>query len=183
MNELITVFYSLTGLALLLWIMMVEYPRFQLEKTREKLYGLRQQLIYTGEKHQILDQRACVMVRYMINGMLHYIDNFSFFQFLAVVTTEDVINKRKNVRAYKEALEDAYKDLSHEATREIDDVRDKVNDSVISYMLKTSPIALPLIFVVALFFMTGKLMRFIKYLVPAIEANAEKMGEELVYGT
>ena len=41
MNEIITVFYSLVGLGLLLWIIMVEYPALQLEQTREKLYGLR----------------------------------------------------------------------------------------------------------------------------------------------
>ena len=39
MNEIITVFYSLAGLGLLLWIIMVEYPALQLEQTREKLYG------------------------------------------------------------------------------------------------------------------------------------------------
>ena len=183
MNELITVFYSLTGLALLLWIMMVEYPKFQLEKTREELYGLRQQLFYIGQKHNIFDQRAYVINRYMINGMIRYIDNFGFIQLIAVVTLEDVINEQKNVKAYIKALERAYKDLSHDVTREIDGIREQVNDSVISYVVRTSPIALPLIFVVALFFMTSKLVRFIKYAVPVIEAEAEKIGEELVYRT
>ena len=153
MNELTTVFYGLAGLGLLLWIIMVEYPKFQLEKTREQLYALRQQLFYIGQKHRIFDQRAYIMNRYVINGMLRYIDNFSFIQLVAVVTIEDVINEQKNVKAYKAALDRAYKDLPYDITREIDDIRDHVNDCVISYVMKTSPVALPLIFVVALFFM------------------------------
>ena len=182
MNELITVFYSSAGLGLLLWIMMVESPKFQLEKTREELYSLRQQLFYIGQKHQIFDLRAYTMNRYMINGMIRYIDKFGFIQFVAIITIEDVINEQKNVKAYKEALDHSYKDLSHDIAKEIDDIRDQVNNSIISYMVKTSPIALPLIFVVAFFFMTSKVVKFIKYAVPAIEAEAEKIGEELVYG-
>ena len=183
MNELITVFYSLTGLGLLLWIMMVEYPRFQLEKTREELYGLRRQLFCIGQKHEIFHQRAYTMNRYIINGMLSYIDNFSFIQFIAVVTIEDVINEQKNVTAYKKELERACSNLSPEAFRDINDIRDQMNNSVISYIVKTSPVALPLFFAFALCFMTGKLVRFIKHAVPVIEAEAEKIGEELVYRT
>ena len=70
MSEIITVFYSLAGLGLLLWIVMVEYPALQLEQTREKLYGLRRQLFYIGQKHQMFDKRAYTMNRYVINGMI-----------------------------------------------------------------------------------------------------------------
>ena len=107
MNNLVTVFYSLAGLGLFLWLMMVEYPKYQLEKTREELYGLRQQLFYVGKKHQIFDQRAYVMNRYMVNGMIRYIDNFSFIQCVVTVATEVIINEHKNVEAYLEALERA----------------------------------------------------------------------------
>ena len=72
MNEIITVFYSLAGLGLLLWIIMVEYPALQLEQTREKLYGLRRQLFCIGQKHQMFDKRAYTMNRYVINGMIRY---------------------------------------------------------------------------------------------------------------
>ena len=63
MNELITVFYSLAGTGLLLWIIMVEYPALQLERTREKLYGLRRQLFYIGQERQMFDKRAYVPLK------------------------------------------------------------------------------------------------------------------------
>lgn len=186
MNEIITVFYSLAGLGLLLWIIMVEYPALQLEQTREKLYGLRQQLFCIGQKRQVFDKRAYTMNRYVINGMIRYLDKLSFIRFIVAAGVEDAINEQKNVRAYEKELERAYKDLPRDVTSEVDIIRDEVNVCIISYLMKTSPVALALTFVFVLFvvlFMTSKLLRFLRYAVSAFEAEAEKMGEGRVYGT
>lgn len=186
MNETITVFYSLAGLGLLLWIIMVEYPALQLEQTREKLYGLRQQLFCMGQKHQMFDKRAYTMNRYVINGMIRYLDKLSFVRFVVTVTAEDAINEQKNVRAYKQELEQAYKDLPNDVISEVDGIRDGANASIISYLVKTSPVALALSSILALFvllFMTSKLLSFLRNAIPAFEAGAERMGERRVYGT
>ncbi len=183
MNEIITVFYSLTGLGLLLWIIMIEYPAFQLEQARERLYGLRRQLFCIGEAHQIFDKRAYAINRSVINGMIRYLDNFSFLRFVVAVTVEDMVNEQNNIRAYKRELERSYKDLPHDITSEIDNIRDEVNDCVIAYLTKTSPVALALIFIFAFLFMTGILLKFMRYGVLAFEAAAERMGERRVYGT
>lgn len=183
MNEIITVFYSLAGTGLLLWIIMVEYPALQLEQARERLYGLRRQLFCVGQKYQIFDKRAYTMNRYVINGMIRNLDNFSFVRFIVAVYLEDEINEQKNVRAYKQELEQAYKDLPHGVISEVDGIRDDANASIISYLVKTSPVALALTFIFVFLFMTSKLLRFLRYAVPAFEAEAEKMGEGRVYGT
>ena len=186
MNEIITVFYSLAGIGLLLWIIMVEYPALQLEQTRERLYGLRRQLFYIGQERQMFDKRAYIMNRYVINGMIRYLDKLSFVRFVVAVFVEDEINEQKNVRAYKQELERAYKDLPHEVTSEVDGIRDEVNVCIISYLVKTSPVALALSSILALFvllFMTSKLLSFLRNAIPAFEAGAERMGEGRVYGT
>ena len=186
MNELITVFYSLAGLGLLLWIIMVEYPALQLEQTREKLYGLRRQLFYIGQERQIFHQRAYTMNRYVINGMLRYLDKLSFIRFIVAVYLEDEINEQKNVRAYKQKLEQSYKGLPHDVISEVDGIRDDANATIISYLVKTSPVALALSSILALFvllFMTSKLLSFLRNAIPAFEAGAERMGEGRVYGT
>ena len=186
MNELITVFYSLAGTGLFLWIIMVEYPALQLEQTRERLYGLRRQLFRIGQERQIFDQRAYTMNRYVINGMIRYLDKLSFVRFVVAVFIEDEINEQKNVRAYKQELERAYKDLPYEVTSEVDAIRDEVNDCIISYLVKTSPVALALSSILALFvllFMTSKLLSVLRNAILAFEAEAERMGEGRVYGT
>ena len=123
MSEIITVFYSLAGLGLLLWIIMVEYPTLQLEQTREKLYGLRRQLFCIGQERRMFDKRAYTMNRHVINGMIRYLDKLSFIRFIVAVYLEDEINEQKNVRAYKQELEQAYKDLPHDVISEIDSIR------------------------------------------------------------
>ncbi len=186
MNEIITVFYSLTGLGLLLWIFMIEYPALQVEQTRETLYDLRRQLFYIGQKHRIFDQRAYCMNRYVINGMIRYLDKLSFIRFVVAVGIEDVINEQKSVRAYKQELEQAYLELPDDVIPEVDNIRDDANVSIISYLVKTSPVALALSSVLMLFvflFMTSKLLGFLRNAIPAFEAGAEKMGEGRVYGT
>ena len=186
MNEIITVFYSLAGTGLLLWIIMVEYPALQLEQAREKLYGLRRQLFYIGQKHQMFDKRAYTMNRFVINGMIRYLDKLSFIRFVVAVGVEDVINEQKNVRAYKQELEQAYKDLPHDVISEVDGIRGDANASIISYLVKTSPVALALSSILVLFvlvFITSELLSFMRNALPAFEAEAEKMGERGVYGT
>ena len=186
MNEIITVFYSLAGTGLLLWIIMVEYPALQLEQAREKLYGLRRQLFYIGQKHQMFDKRAYTMNRYVINGMIRYLDKISFIRFVVAVTVEDAINEQKNVLAYKQELEEAYKDLPHDVISEVDGIRHEANASIISCLVKTSPVALalsPILVLFALLFIKSELLRFLRNAIPAFEAEAEKMGERRVYGT
>ena len=93
---------------------------------------------------------------------------------------------KKNVRAYKQELEQAYKDLPHDVISEVDGIRDDANASIISYLVKTSPVALALSFILALFmllFMTSKLLGFLRNANPAFEAGAERMGEGRMYGT
>lgn len=186
MNEIITVFYSLAGTGLLLWIIMVEYPALQLEQAREKLYGLRRQLFCIGQKHQMFDKRAYTMNRYVTTGMIRYLDKLSFVRFVVAVTVEDAINEQKNVLAYKQELEQAYKDLPHDVISEVDGIRHEASASIISYLVKTSPVALVLSSILALFvllFITSELLRFLRNAIPAFEAEAEKMGERRVYGT
>ena len=186
MNEIITVFYSLTGSGLLLWTIMVEYPALQLEQTREKLYGLRRQLFCIGQERRMFDKRAYTMNRHVVNGMIRYLDKLSFIRFIVAVYLEDELNEQKNVRAYKQELEQAYKDLPHDVISEIDGIRDDANASIISYLVKTSPVALALSSILALFvliFITSKLLSFLRNAIPAFEAEAEKMGERRVYGT
>ena len=186
MNEIITVFYSLAGLGLLLWIIMVEYPALQLEQTREKLYGLRRQLFCIGQKHQMFDKRAYTMNRYVINGMIRYLDKLSFIRFVVAVTVEDAINEQKNVLAYKQELEQAYKDLPRDVISEVDGIRYKASASIISYLVKTSPVTLamsPILVLFVLLFITSELFSFLRNALPTFEAEAEKMGERRVYGT
>ncbi len=179
MNELATVFYSLTGLGLLLWIIMIEYPALQLEQAREKLYGLRRQLFCIGQKRQLFDKRAYTINRFVINGMIRYLDKLSFVRFVVAVYLEDEINEQKTVRAYKQQLEKAYKDLPHDVISEVDSIRNDANASIISYLVKTSPVALALSSVLVLFvlFMASKLLNFLRNAVPAFEAEAKRMGE------
>ena len=171
---------------MLLWIIMVEHPALQLEQTRERLYGLRRQLFCIGQERQIFDQRAYTMNRYVINGMIRYLNKLSFIRFIVAVYLEDEINEQKNVRAYKQELEQSSKDLPHDVLSEIDGIRDDANATIISYLVKTSPVALALSSILALFvllFMTSKLLSFLRNAIPAFEAGAERAGEGRVYGT
>ena len=55
-----------------------------------------------------------------------------------------------------------------------------------AYLMKTSPVALALSSILALFvllFMTSKLLNFLRNAIPAFEAGAERMGEGRLYGT
>ena len=143
-------------------------------------------MFYIGQKHRMFDKRAYTMNRYVINGMLRYLNKLSFIRFVVAVTVEDAVNEQKNVLAYKQELEQAYKDLPHDVISEVDGIRDDANASVISYLAKTSPVALALSSILALFvllFMTSKLLSFLRNAVPAFEARAERMGEGRVYRT
>ncbi len=186
MNETITVFYSLAGLGLLLWIVMVEYPALQLEQAREKLYGLRRQLFCIGVEYRLFDKRAYTMNRHVLNGMIRYLDKLSFIRFIVAVYLEDEINEQKNIRAYKQELEQAYKDLPDDVISEVDGIRDDANANIISYLVKTSPVALALSSILVLFvlvFITSELLSFLRNAIPAFEAEAEKMGERRAYVT
>ena len=186
MNEIITVFYSLAGSGLLLWIIIVEYPALRLEQTREKLYGLRRQLFYIGQEYRMFDKRAYTMNRYVINGMIRYLDKLSFIRFIAAVYLEDELNEQKNVRAYKQELEKAYKDLPQNAIPEVDGIRYDANANIISFLVKTSPVALILFSILALLvllFITSKLLSFLRNAIPTFEAEAERMGERRAYVT
>ena len=134
----------------------------------------------------MFDKRAYTMNRYVINGMIRYLDKLSFIRFVAAVTVEDVINEQKNVRAYKQELEQAYKDLPHDVISEVDGIRYKANASIISYLVNTSPVALalsPILVLFVLLFITSELLSFLRTAIHAFEAEAEKMGERRVYGT
>ena len=88
--------------------------------------------------------------------------------------------------AYKQELEQAYKDLPYDVISEVDGIRCDANASIISYLVKTSPVALALSPILVLFvlpFITSELLSFLRNALPAFEAETEKMGERRVYGT
>jgi hypothetical protein len=103
--SLLVITAAVAGIAISAWVLFYEYPRSAIERTRNELFSLRDELFDLGQKGEIpFDSDAYTILRGLLNGMIRYAHDISGTQLIATQ-----LIRSKSATQYSEQIKSRWK--------------------------------------------------------------------------
>lgn len=126
---------GICGLALLYFIYEVEWKRYRLDKLRDDLFVIRDDLFRAAANGDIsFDSDAYKIIRTNLNGMIRFSHDLSFFRFMLVRGEVKKPAGRAIAGEYRNRIAGALEQLTPEQRALIVSVQKKVHDRVLVYL-------------------------------------------------
>ena len=158
MNAELTSLILLTAIGFgLWWLYFVEFKKYLVDSTRQKLFDTRDELFRKAEAGIIsFDDDAYGITRTTINGMIRFIHEHGMMRIIVSWLTIKFLDQEHLVKKYKDSWEAAYSKLDNQAAQKaIMEVHRKMHTVVALHVLKSSvlmmAILIPILVVVSLF--------------------------------
>lgn len=172
--------YTLNALVILglWWLYFIEYRRYRLDKTRQDLFAIRNDLFDKWAAMGMpFDDGAYGMVRTTLNGMIQFAHRISIIRLAAAIAADQQYRSGETARQYEENLSNRLNKLPPNARKAIQDAREQMHYVIASHLIFSSLVFSTLAIIAAVFLMTTKLRKWLAANWSAvIDAEAETIG-------
>lgn len=147
MNELSVILAALLLFGLW-WLYFIEYRRYRVDLTRQRLFQIRDNLLAQIAAGALpADAKAYWMTRKMLNGMLQFTHRLSIIQLVAIYVAESKVHHGRDVRRFTRELDEAIRLLSPDGQAAVKNARTRMHITVIEHIVFNSIMLTSLYFV------------------------------------
>lgn len=185
MDDLIVVTLLLLLALGIWWLYFIEYRRYRLDATRQKLFQIRDRLFAEAADGVLpIDSKAHLILRKMFNGTIRYAHRLGFIQIVSILIAEQQVRGGAEARRFSQELDEAIRELSPKGRDAVKRARRQLHVTVIEHIVFNS------IFLTLFYILFGIVLKQImlwisirKWLLGekswrAIDAEVESIGED-----
>ena len=144
-DPIVIVIFFLLGICAW-WLFFVEQQRYWLDKTRQRLFSIRDEFFNSALEGRIpFDHPAYIMTRTTLNGMIRFTHEVNVLYVLAVYAVHGLTNKQRRASDYRQRLSNAVASLSAESRNAIDKAISDAHLTILKHVMSTSPFLWPLL--------------------------------------
>lgn len=163
MNEVIPVLLASVLLVGIWWLYFIEYRNYRLDKTRQRLFHIRDSLFQEAESGALpFDSKAYAMTRKMLNGSIRFAHQISVIRLYGMIYAEVTVGQGRRGSQFSKEFADALTNVGPEAKKAVERARLEMHEALFSQLVFNS-IALTVLFAIMLLvflpFHWGKTLR------------------------
>lgn len=137
MNALEVLFINAALLVGIWQLFVVEYHKYLIDETRQRLFALRDELFQQAEQGKVsFDSNAYRMLRSTLNGMIRFTHDLSFWRFVAATALHD--SKNSHLEHYISTKKEALSALPSGARKIIESTYESMNFIVVAHVARRS---------------------------------------------
>lgn len=185
MDDVFTILINFLLLVGIWWLYFIGYRSYRLDKTRQMLFAIRDQLFEDWAARQLpFNSKAYVIMRTTLNGMIRFAHRASIIRVIVAVTADRHFQGGAISKRYETELTDAVAELSPEVREVVQKAQMEMHSVMIDHLVKSSIILQLLLVLVTVLLITNRLRaRLLKWWSPAIDAEAQSIGHAQQHGS
>lgn len=141
----LAVLYALATGLIFWWLLAEEYRKYQLDKVRQRLFTLRDELFEYARIHAIFDLEAYKLTRATLNGTIRYAHQISLLDFLVFRFVDRFLSSQSFAAEYVRHMRAALREAPSDVKTRIKQVHVQMHMELIGYFLKSSLLIGPVI--------------------------------------
>jgi hypothetical protein len=139
MEDNITIILGFMIIAGLWWLYFVEYKQYRLDKTRQELFKIRDDLFCQwNESNRCFDEPAYTSIRETLNGMTRFAHRLSVVRFMAVIYAVRLTAGNSKEKQYEQYMQDALSRLPAQHRKYIKRAIHKMHRTILKHMVFSS---------------------------------------------
>lgn len=117
------------------WLYFIEYRRYRLDATRQRLFEIRDELFAKAEEGILpVDSKAHLMVRNMLNGMIQFSHRLGFIQLVTILVADAHARNNADARRFSQELNEAIRQLPPKGQDVVKKARVQMHVAVIMHI-------------------------------------------------